>query len=209
MLRLDRFILILSIVFLLLGCASGVKLDPSMKSKLDDGVTISTPVKIVVKPYYNGSEQVWGAALGGAIGAIVAGSIVDESTKIKQYLEAENIDVASIVLDEFTRQISYRSEFAGRIRDDGKYRLELEIPIYGLVVRNAFTSNYKPMLALRAKLIAPEGKIIWQNYNYVTNLNSKTPTFTYKDYFRSPEAFEAAFSSAAEIVVSLVLDDLK
>jgi len=206
--RLYKFVLVL-LIALLAGCASTVKFDPAMKSRLDDGIAISPSVKLAGTPYYHGPEHTWGAVLGGAVGAVVASSMVSEPTKIKNYLETEKIDVGAIVIEEFKRQINEHADFSSKIRDDGKYRLELEIPIYGLVQKHGFSSEYKPMLGLKARMKDTEGKVIWEYYDYVTGGNGDTLGFAYDNYFQNPETFRAAYTSAAKVVVSFVLNDLK
>lgn len=204
-----RFILVFSIA-LLFGCASGVKLDPAMKSKLDDGVSINPSVRIIAnKPSYTGPEEAVAVALGGIIGAAIVTSVMDEPTKIKNYLKAEKIDVATLVLDEFKLQINNRPDFSGRIRDNGRYRIELAVLRYGIAQKHGFSSDYKPTLSIMAKMLDPKGKVIWSNHSYVTHLNSDTSAFTYDSYFKSPKAFRIAFASAAKVVVLDVLNDLK
>lgn len=207
MMRLCQLALV-SLMFFLVGCASTVKFDPTVKSKLTDGITINPTVQLAEKPYYHGPENTWGMMFG-PMGAAVAAAAVDDPTKIKNYLAAEKIDVRAIVLDEFKHQLNQHADFAGKIRDDGKYRLDLSILIYGLSQKNGFSSEYKPILNVKAKMIDPMGKVVWEDYDYTSPANSDTLTFTYKDYFNNPETFRAAFASAAKVVVTLLLKDLK
>jgi|CXWL01.1.fsa_nt_gi hypothetical protein len=65
------------------------------------------------------------------------------------------------------------------------------------------------MLGLKARMKDTEGKVIWQYYDYVTGKNGDTLGFTYENYFSHPETFRAAYASAAKVVASFVLNDLK
>ncbi len=206
--HLVRGFLFFLMVFLA-GCASNIKLDPATKPRLDDGIAINPVVTLADQPYFHGRTQTWGGALGGAVGAGIAAAATSEPAKIKQYLAAEGIDVSSIVLEEFERQIKNRPGYADRIRDDGKFRLQLVIHQYGIVSTNVFTSTYKPVLGLIAQLRDPTGNIIWQQSDFIANLNSRTQGYPYDHYFNTPETFKAAFQSAAEAVVSLVLEKLE
>ncbi|HMU65158.1 MAG TPA: hypothetical protein PKD35_10800 [Nitrosomonas sp.] len=203
-----RFILIVFVV-MLSACATHTRLDPAMKSKLVDGIEISSQVKLSERPFYWGPEITWGGALGGAIGGGLAALAVNEPEKIKSYMEAENIDLKQLVLDELKHQISERPDLAGKMREGGKYKMELEIPVYGIAQKHGFSSEYKPTLGIKAKLVAPEGKIIWEYYYSIANLNSETPAFKFNDYFKTPDTFKAAYSSAAKVVIKHILDDLK
>ncbi|MBX3640454.1 MAG: hypothetical protein KF888_08065 [Nitrosomonas sp.] len=214
--HLVRWFLFFLMVFLA-GCASNIKLDPTTKPRLDAGVAINPIVAIADQPYFFGRAQTWGialGALGGPVGGAIGGGVGataarNEPEKIKQYLAAKGIDVSSIVLEEFTRQIKNRPDFADRIRDDGRFQMQLEILMYGISVPSGFSSDYKPVLSLRASLMDPDGGIIWQSYDWISPKNSKTNGHPYDRYFDNPETFKTVFKSAAEIVVSLVLEKLE
>lgn len=207
MLHLIRWFLLFLMVFLA-GCASNMKLDSTMKSRLDAGIAINPVVVIADQPYFFGRTQTW-AMLGGGVGAAIAAVATSEPEKIKQYLEAEEIDVSSIVLEEFKRQIKNRTDFADRIRDDGKFQIQLEILMYGISVPSGFSSDFKPVLSLRARLMDPEGAVIWKSFDWISPKNSKTNGHSYDSYFDDPETFKTAFKSAAEVVVSMVLEKLE
>lgn len=202
-----KLILLLSITSLF-GCATGVKLDPAIKSKLDDGISINTAVSLG-RPYYSGPEITIPGALSGPIGAIIAEKSLDMPTKIKNYLTAEKIEVGTIVLNEFKQQLNNRSDFSGRIRDNGKYRLKLAVLMYGIAQKHAFSTEYKPILALRSNLLDSNGRVIWSDFSRASHLNSDTLAFTKDNYFEDPEAFRTAFASAAKIVVSKAINELK
>lgn len=100
----------------MIGCASTVKIDPATKSSLNDGIAINPTLQLAQKPYYHGPEHLWGAALGGVAGAIIASNGVDEPTKIQNYLAAQKIDVASLVLDEFKRQANEHADSGSEVK---------------------------------------------------------------------------------------------
>lgn len=202
-------IALFSLIIFFSGCASTIKLDAATKSKLDDGIAIVPTVKLADTPYYHGPEHTWGAVLGGAVGAVAASIMVSEPAKIKNYLETEKIDVGAIVLEEFKRQLNEQADFSGKVRDEGKYRIELSVPVYGVTQKNGFSSEYKPILRVTSQMIAPDGNVIWESSDYVGPLNSETPAFTYKEYFGTTDNFKNAFVSASKAVVKLLISDLK
>lgn len=205
---LCRFVLFFLTIFFV-GCASTVKIDASTKSKLDDGIAIMPAVKQADTPYYHGPAQTWGMALGGAVGGAIVSSMASEPAKIKSYLETEKIDIGAIVLEEFKRQLNEQADFSGKVRDDGKYHIELSVPMYGITQKNGFSSEYKPILRVRSRMIAPDGNVVWESADYVGPLNSETPAFTYQEYFGTPGTFRNAFVSASKAVVKLLMSDLK
>lgn len=202
-------IALFSLIIFFSGCASTIKLDAATKSKLDDGIAIIPTVKLADPPYYHGPAQTWSFALGGAVGGTIAASMASEPAKIKNYLETEKIDVGAIVLEEFKHQINEQADFSGKFHDDGKYRIELSVPMYGITQKNGFSSEYKPILRVTSRMIAPDGNVVWESSDYVGPLNSETPAFTYKEYFGTPDNFKNAFVSASKAVVKLLISDLK
>ncbi|MBS0497182.1 MAG: hypothetical protein JSR51_06005 [Proteobacteria bacterium] len=189
-----RLFLILSLTFLI-GCASTVKLDPGIKSKLSDGIAIEPPIRLTEWPkfYVSAVPTHWSNA---------------QHERIKDYLAANKIDVASLVVEEFRRQINNDTNFSGLIRDDGKYRLVLTIDHFGLV-KNGLSIKFKPILGVKAKMTDPLGRVVWEYSDFVTYINSDTLAFYYEDYYKDPETFRTAFTSAAKVVVSSLINNLK
>lgn len=75
------------------------------------------------------------------------------------------------------------TNFTGLMREDGRYQLVLSIPIYGLIQKHGFHSEYKPMLGVKAQMTDPLGKVVWEYYDYVSGSNSDTLGFKYEKIF--------------------------
>jgi hypothetical protein len=178
--------------------------DPSNDALLNIGdVTINESVRVVMPPYYHGSEQSLGAVLGGGIGgAVAANATKGEPARIAAYVEQQGIDIGALVRTEFERQLKLKPGMADHIQPDAPSKFSLSIK-YG--ISKIGLSGYKPYLVLEAKLVAADGSEVWKQKDYVGGLNSSTPSLKYEDYFTSPEIFKSAFIAAAKEVVTLVL----
>jgi hypothetical protein len=169
-------------------------------------ISIAPEVRILMPPFYHGSEQAVGAVLGGGLGGAVAGAATsEERTRIANYVRDENIDIGAMVRSEFERQLLARPEFASRIKSDAPSRFVLSAR-YGL--SKIGFGGYKPYLSIHVMLIDANRVEVWKRHDYIGGLNSSTPALKYDDYFSSPETFKSAFTAAAKEVVALVLKKL-
>lgn len=229
---LERWILFFSLI-LLSGCSTtNIKLDSDTRSNvLSQGVTLNPIVKISDQPVFVGTKDIVAnrvtdevfneSALIGFIFLPVVGIVYgtvfgieklfskgDEKNKIKQYLEDDKIDVASLVLTSFKDQINYRTSLIGPIRENGKYLMELEINSYGLVVEKSFSSKCHALLKLTAILKNAESKAIW--YGYWATGQEETSVYLHPcdDYFLNPGLFKTALELEVNRIVSRVIDGL-
>ena len=189
------------------GCGTK-KIDLSEQNKANiPEFSINKKVLIVNAPSYLGNEQMIGGAFG-PVGALIGYSATQsEPAKITRYLDSQKIDIKTIVRSEFERQLLKKPRFSEKLKEAAKAQIQLEIYIYGLAVQSP-SSQYKPWLAIKAKFINESGLVVWEQSEWVGNANGDTPSYTYDDYFKSPEAFKTAFASAAKEVVKLLIEEM-
>lgn len=185
----------------LLGCSA--PLDSSLRYGLSQGVSIDQTITMPDKAAYFGPKKVtcglWSAPFG-----------IDECDIIKSYVNENKIDLPKIVRDEFMMQLEQRdSSLKGHISANGQLMLHLEIQLYGIAQKTAFSSDYKPLLNIVARLTDRSGNQLWKSMYSVTNLNDETPTSDYYDYFKDPSAFTTAFESAAKVAITELMTDLR
>lgn len=204
-----KSLVVLLTAVLLSGCAAGrsVTLTPLEKQQLAT-VRVDERVQLPKEVAYYGPEQTAGFLFGGLVGELIAASMVTAPKVIAQYLSTNDINVGTIVREEFVRQLSYRPDYQGRLSNDAAARFELEVKIYGIAQKHGLSSEYKPLLGVNAKLVSADGKTMWEQYEFVTNLNSSTPGSPYDAYFQSPEAFRTAYAEAARLIVRDLLKTL-
>ena len=202
MLRVTNILLTMLVAAFVTSCAG---MGGAPEASTIDGIRVAPVVKITDKVYYNGPENNWGFAIGGLIGAAIASQAISEPERIKLYMESEHIDLPAIVRNQYLEALQRSPQFAGKIRDDAKNQIELEIQMYGIAQKGAFSSQYKPVLRVKARLYNAEGKVVWEKVDFVANLNGTTPGYAYKELFEAKGAMENAFTVAAhETVQSLV-----
>ena len=190
------------------GCGTK-KIDLSEQNKANiPEFSLSRKVAIANAPTYHGTENAVGGAIGGVIGALAASTVTQsEPAKITKYLDDQKIDIKTIVKAEFEHQLRETPRFSGKLKEDAKAQIQLYIYIYGLIV-NPLGANYKPWLAVTATFIDASGSVVWEQSEWVANANDTTPGYSYDDYFKSPDAFKAAFSVAAKEVVKLLIEEM-
>jgi hypothetical protein len=207
MIRLPVRGLVLAMCLMLPACA-GTDLAPDKQKDLG-AVSVDPAVKMPDKVFYNGPENNWGVALGGVLGAVIASEAVEEPTRIRLFMEKQKIDLGRMVADEFKARLAASPQFGGKLRDDASTRFELEVKIYGLAQKGAFSSQYKPLLRVDARLVDAGGNVLWKKFEFVTNLSSVTPGYTYPEYFETPpDKMLNAWSVAVKSVVGDLIEDL-
>ena len=77
--------------------------------------------------------------------------------------------------------------------------------MYGFGQPQGLSSQLKPLLGVVGELVAPDGSVLWKKYDYVTNVNGKTPSHTLEEYLNDPELIREAFITASQIVVRVSL----
>jgi hypothetical protein len=60
----------------------------------------------------------------------------------------------------------------------------------------------KPTLGVTGKLLRADGSVVWQKYEYITNLNGQTPSHTLDEYLTNPEVIGEVFAVASKIVTA-------
>jgi hypothetical protein len=194
-----------------------------------NAVSVSPDVAIPSKVTYFGPAQTWATYVGGAAGAAIAPSaglaslfgnvgmvlsdlvtqgFVTEPAQIKAYLARENIDVAQIARSEFVKELLADPHLGPKVGENGDAHFELAIDRYGLFQKNPASSEYKPWLEIRAKLVNSSGAILWQGKRSVDPHNGAAPTASYAAYFDDPAAFRNGFAAVARAITQRLLQDL-
>lgn len=201
-----KIIYTIVLMFCITGCGQNLK--PENKSKIME-VSVSSTVKMPKQPGFIGHKQAISGAAFGVLGAVVSHSLAkNERDEIQEYLKQQKIDVGEIVRNTFIKGLQIHPFFANKLKDTTTTHFELEVKSYGLVLEPWSLTMYKPILAVKGKLIDNSGAVIWEKEEGITQLNDVTPSFTYEDYFKSPDAFRKAFSVASEEVVKLLIEQI-
>jgi hypothetical protein len=200
--RTRAIVLALTAAIAVAGCGS-VSITPQRIDSIRS-VSVAPEVKLPAAASYHGPEGAWGAALGGAVGALIAQGAVKAPAQITAYLSQENIDVGAIVRTQFLKGLQADPRFGSKLGESGDAHFELEVFLYGLVSNGPFSGQFRPWLGIQAKLVEPSGKTIWHDKDHVF-LNDAFPLAPYRAYFDDPATFRVGFAAAADAVTQMLL----
>jgi hypothetical protein len=89
--------------------------------------------------------------------------------------------------EEFHIGAAVRAEFIAAIQKSGKFsvkpagpadaELQLKVNGYGFYQTGVFARRVRPVLGVEAKLIRPNGQVVWQHRRAVNQTTGKTPAF--------------------------------
>ncbi len=170
--------------------------------------SVDKEVPLPAAPGYYGKAQMWGSAIGGAVGgAVMEGGNNDVPGRIKSYLEQEHVDVQQIVRSEFQQRLSTDPRFVNRVVDNGAAHFKLNVFVYGLFEAGIFHSGYKIWLGIQATLVDSSGNTLWQDKNWV-GLDSDIPAHAFDDYFSDPSVFAGTLKTGADEITERLLNSL-
>jgi hypothetical protein len=142
---------------------------------------------------------------------LIAGRKAPDELAADAPLEQNKIDVREIVRQEFLARLAASKAFAAVVSEGAQANFELAIESYGLgpgFSMRPIDKPLKPMLRLKAKLSAPNCKVLWENTGYITNMGNGTPSYRFDDYFADASRTRDAFKKAAESVVKELLESI-
>lgn len=136
-----------------------------------------------------------GAGIGGALGAVIAGSINTKKTGpelIKEYLFSEPKPYSSTIVEILANHISNESNF--KLSHDGvaDAKITLTVGDYGLSYV-PFTKSYRPYATLTGEIIDETGKSIWKYQGSLTSHSDITEKHRKNEFFESPELMRKSF----------------
>ena len=173
---------------------------------------VSISPKVAVPPF----PQVIGPSTSGTaflLGPIALAAMMntenEDSSRFKQHLAQNDIAVADIVRAEFAKQLAQGKGWS--LVDAGAdATFEIVIESYGLGPGFSMAPINKPLrptLRMNAKLLAKDGKLLWEKTEYITGL-SDLPTSLFDEYLNDASRTREAMKSAAALVVQALLADL-
>lgn len=169
-------------------------------------VSVSPNVKYAGRVDYHGAEQSLGTAIGGIVGALVAGSgSMDD--QINLYLVKNDIAPERILYRQFRNGLQNDSRFAGKLTDESPVHFELEI-VQCMFVQVMFSSQYKTMLAVRARLVDSDGTVLWRDFEIANAFNDAVPGATLEEFVTDPGRFRLGFTADADVVTQRLLKDI-
>jgi hypothetical protein len=121
--------------------------------------------------------------------------------------DRSGIDIRKIVKDQFEDQLKKSGFFHSIVDTEADAEFTLIISNYGFV-HAPFSTDLKPVLSVIARLVRPDGTIVWKDYEVLTNFNSETPFYSENEYWNNPELIRDAFTVASKIVCGEIVNNM-
>ncbi len=203
---------LLIIFFSLQLAACGAKLTKESFNTIHT-ISISEQVVVPDQAMNDNPGARMGAAFGGIVGAVAGENTPNKNRDTTSFMEANNIDVGQIVLNEFRDQIKKKASISTKIVDDSNgladATFKLEIIRYGIGAEHDFSKKYRPLIQMSAKLVRKTGEILWQEDEFVHHMEESIPAVPREQYYTDPKILQAKFEEVAKLAVTNVLESLE
>jgi len=116
--------------------------------------------------------------------------------------------VATTVFENFDAGLRKHPVYAKFVAPEARHVFHLEIVGAGLVLKNTFSSYYKPNIAIRVHLKDDNGNILLTEHERITTFSDRTPEYTLEEYLTDRNKLFDAFIKATIAVVADVLKEI-
>lgn len=210
--HLKQSVALLPLLFAL-GCATTQSTSDVQPNRFDGihSVTVAKYIPIPEQPEVFGKTAATGGLIGGGLGAAIAQSTAPEPAEFKKFLTANRIDVREIVRQEFMANLSATGVFPAVVAEGADAYFDLSIQQYGLGPTFSWSPVDKPLrptLRVVARLMKRDGKVLWENTEFISALNDGTEAHKIDSYYADPKLTEEQFRKVARIVAKGLLKDL-
>lgn len=200
---MKKLLLIIAAVYLS-GCAGTVAMKPEQRANIHT-VAINKDVTAPKPTIYN-SGVTAGAAVGGAIGALIVSSNTDTSQE-EQYFLSNNIDIKEIFRQDLINELTARNLFTLTDSDKADTTISITITNYGFWLGGKFLNFdiVRPTLYAQLSFSDASGKEIWRGVDFVGNMSSMTNEVSITDVMKNPKLAEMSLRQASKLVAKLLV----
>jgi hypothetical protein len=202
----------LSLSLVIFGCTTTQNISDADLKKIR---TVSVAQDVAMPPYpvVIGPATNTGAFWGGiiALSIMMNSDTNPDSVEFRKHLEENKIDIKEIVRQEFLTQLSVSGKFQSVVPEGAEAKFDLTVERYGLgpiFTLSPIDKPVRPTLQLVAKLSAADGRILWQDSEYITAMGREIPSYKIDDYYSNPARTQEGFKKAAEIVAKGLLSKM-
>jgi hypothetical protein len=206
--RFHTWLLAIVVLAASAGCATSISLTKQSR-ETTSSVSVEKNVGVPDQIFYHGPAQSLGMAFG-LVGVLVAEAAAQgPKGQLKAAMAEGHVDLGEIVREQFAAALTEAAVFPAIAPDGGEAEFQLEVRIFGFARPPGFSSRLKPMLGVRGTLARRDGPVLWQKYDYVTNLTEETPSHTLEEYLQTPKLIEESLTAAAKIVARQLVKDMR
>jgi hypothetical protein len=173
-------------------------------------VSVARVVAIPDQPRVFAKDAAAGAFFFGTLGMLVAADSSDEPLQLKNFLEANKIDVRDILRDEFIRQGTEAKSFPKIVEDGGDAVVHLVIDSYGLshaLSVRPFDKPLSPIIGVTVRMATRGGSLVWEKSDLLSAQSAETDAHKWDVYLASKDITEAGFKKAARAIVASLLSE--
>jgi len=199
---LARITALLFAALLLPACGTSTAIKPAQRERIDR-VTVDASVKVPEKPELISPGKSMGAMFG-ALGAAIASAAASGEEPLEKAVKEAGFDMAAVAREEFRRQLSSTASYGPKLAEDGGYRFVLEVPVYGLAQKFAFSSTWRVLMRIDYKLLAPDGSVLAADWKTSDQFGDAVQV-TEEEMTQDPAALRNAFAQATRKVVAKLI----
>ena len=207
---LKQAMFVLTFFALLLSGCSNVKTIPLSEADRQTVAQVMVSPEVTVTPdvFYNGPSQSAAFALGGLAGAVVGQAGQADSIRIEDSMKAS--DIGAIFTDAFRQQLQTSGTFTLAEREAANVGVfRFEIRLYGLGQTQGLSRTLYPLLGVKGTLTDSEGRILWQQYEDITPLNSQnTLGYDVSAYLQDPARVHEVFQHVSTVISQRLMETL-
>jgi len=206
-----NFYLILSLLFVLSGCASRQALSPDDRQLLktiavDPGdITFKDSTDIIM---LNTSARAWSGALGGIVGSMIYEGLHDETPEGTFLFLLKKDDMLKNTVAEAVRyqlKESHLFNYVEKNNADAFFQIE----VANIQLHEMNGSNLRLTSFFAAKLVsAKDNKIIWQGFDSFSAFNDQLVEYPMEDYLSNPSKYRFAISVVSQMIAAEFIKNL-
>jgi len=136
-------------------------------------ITVAREVPIPKEMIFVGFSEMMGMGLaGGVAGPVGAGFAAAETFSRPGSAE---FHIGEAVRAEFIAAIQRSGKFTVKLIGPADAELQLKVTGYGFYQTGVFARRVRPVIGIEAKMIRPNGQVVWQHRRAVSQTTGKTP----------------------------------
>ena len=208
---MKRFILS-AILVLLSGCGTIVSLTPEKRASIGSLSLESQINKPKTIEFGGRLMELFAPGIGGLSGSLIqsASESVNQpkDQRFTAFLNDSGIDISQIFYEQLDTRLKAHPFFSSRYKENGTYKLRVEISSYSYHPKNTFSNYYKPWVMVTYHINSPSNEIIAKGVASSGAFNNRLPENTLEQVYADPQLLKNAFISAVDFAIEDILDQL-
>ncbi|MCU7843524.1 MAG: hypothetical protein KZQ93_06755 [Candidatus Thiodiazotropha sp. (ex Monitilora ramsayi)] len=196
------------ISWLIVGCTA-TNLSKTNRNKITR-INLPSPSEVIYQqePEFRSHGQAismaFGAAIGGAIGAVLISDTRANKTEaqlIKEYLEAEPNPFSKTLTESLSSKIEDTTNFNVTSSQESDAKLSLIVLEYG-IFPVPYRKSYRPTIKLKSELTDKTGAIVWEYEEKIYSDHEITAKHYAKDLFNNIEIMKKGFGEISDFILT-------